>query len=143
MGKVDKNATETWWIASKDARAVVCRARKIAGKAPDVAKAENALHEAARLKRATLTESHVAIERAAAMAARLDQFMDSLKGTGRLKQFNLMFKRCRTEAISNGRGFMSYGNAMLRLRRQLIVLLQNGGKLEAGASLFAAVFGPK
>jgi hypothetical protein len=55
MGKVDKNAVETWWIAEVDARGVVTLARKIAGNAPDVVKAEAALHEAAREKRASLS----------------------------------------------------------------------------------------
>ena len=78
--------------------------------------------------------------RAGEAAAKLDRYMDSLRGTGVLREFNRAFKRRRMEAMLNGRGFMNYKAAELRLRRALIPLLQGGGNVQA-QSLFAEIFG--
>jgi hypothetical protein len=102
-------------------------------------KATAALHRAAADARSTLTPHDVAISRAAGAAAKLDAYMDSLRGTGVLVEFNRAFKRKRMAATASGEGFMSYSTAMLRLRKALVPLLQ-GGNVQT-QSLFAAVFG--
>lgn len=67
--------------------------------------------------------------------------MDSLRGTGVRKEFTKAYRRKRLAAGLRGEGFMSYGNAELRLRRALVPLLMNGGQPAVGASLFAEIFG--
>jgi hypothetical protein len=62
--------------------------------------------------------------------------MDGLRGTGRLREFNRMFKRRRMEAILNGRGFMSYAAAEARLRKALVPF---GGKWDSAACLRAII----
>jgi hypothetical protein len=57
-----------------------------------------------------------------------------------MREFTKMYKRRRLAAGLRGEGFMSYGNAELRLRRALIPLLMGGGKPAVGASLFAEIF---
>ena len=46
--------------------------------------------------------------------------MDSLRGTGVLREFNRAFKRCRMEAMLRGEGFMNYKTAEARLRKALV-----------------------
>jgi hypothetical protein len=94
-----------------------------------------------RNSQATLTEHDIAVSRAGEAAKRLDRFMDSLRGTGALKEFTKAYRRRRLAAAERGEGFMSYANAVARLRQGLIPLLMNGGKPVVGASLFAEVFG--
>jgi hypothetical protein len=140
MGKVDKNPVETWWIAEVDARGVVTLARKIAGRAPDVAKAEAALIEAAREKRATLTPNSVALDRARAMSQRLDAYLEQLRARGALKHFMKEYRRRILTAQLRGEGFMSFGHASLRLRRTVGAYLSGGRDIQT-ATLFADVFG--
>jgi hypothetical protein len=140
FGKLNPAATITYWIASKDARAVVVLARKIAGRAPDFATAEAAIIEAARQKRATLTSGQVAIERASVAAGRLNVYFEQMRKSGQLQVFNQIYRRRRLEAVACGRGFMSWSCAMARLRSALIPLLIGGGQPAAGSSLFAEVF---
>jgi hypothetical protein len=138
--KISARAAVVYWLREDEATAVMRKARKLAGRSPDLTKATSALTKAASDQRVTLTEHAVAMIRAAEAAKRLDQFMDGLRGTGRLREFNRMFKRRRMEAMLNGRGFMSYAAAEARLRKALVPLLQGGGNVHT-ATLFADVFG--
>jgi hypothetical protein len=114
-------------------------ARRAAGKSPDIATAISALHKAGADLKVTLTEHGTAMARAGEAAARLDRYMDSLRGTGVLREFNRAFKRRRTEAMLRGEGFRNYKVAEARLRKALVPLLQ-GGNVQT-ATLFADVFG--
>ncbi|MFY9954145.1 hypothetical protein [Bradyrhizobium sp.] len=80
--------------------------------------------------------------RAGVAAAKLDQYMASLRGTGVLREFNKAFKRRRMAAMLRGEGFMNYKAAEARLRRALVPLLQ-GGATVAPQSLFAQIFDQK
>jgi hypothetical protein len=138
--KIDARAAVVHWLREGEATAVMRQARRLAGKSPDIAQAENALHRAAAETRTVLTEHATAMMRAGEAAAKLDRYMDSLRGTGVLKEFTKAYRRKRLAAGLRGEGFMSYGNAELRLRKALIPLLQGGGKPAVGQSLFAQIF---
>jgi len=135
-------AFATLWCSADKARSVASRARNQADGA-DVEMSISALYESASKYQCKLTSHRVAMERAAEAAQRLDAFMDSLKGTGVLREFTKTYKRRRLAAAERGEGFMSYANAERRLRLALIPLLVNGGKPAVGASLFAQVFNQK
>jgi hypothetical protein len=138
--KIDPRAASVHWLREAQAKPVMNAARRIAGKSPDLTKATSALAKAASDQRVTLTEHAVAMMRAEEAAAKLNRYMDSLRGTGVLREFNRAFKRRRMEAMLRGEGFMNYKAAELRLRRALIPLLQAGGKPAVGQSLFAQIF---
>jgi hypothetical protein len=80
--------------------------------------------------------------RAANAAERLDRYMDSLKGSGTLKQFTHTYRPWR-KAAARGEGFMPFSVAELRFKRALIPLLMNGGKPPIGTSFFSAIFDTK
>lgn len=139
--KVYPRTVVVFWIMVANAKPVVKLARKLAGKNPDAGEAEGALRRAADECRATLTAHDVAVARAGAAAAhRLDEYLSSVRGTGTLRELNRAFTARRAAAKAVGRGFMSYGTALARLRLALVPLLQNGGKPTIGTSLFATVF---
>jgi hypothetical protein len=127
-------------LPETNARAVLKLARQRAGKSPDIATAQTALAQAAADQRVVLTAHPVAMVRAGDAAARLNSYMDSLRGTGRLREFTKEFKRGRIAANMRGEGFMSFSHAELRLRRALIPLLMGGGQPAIGQSLFAEIF---
>jgi hypothetical protein len=66
------------------------------------------------------------MQRAAGAARKLDEYLTSLKGTGVLREFTRSYKLRRKAAAANGHGFMSYQQALARLRNGLIPLLMNG-----------------
>jgi hypothetical protein len=129
-----------FWISAQQAKPIVRRARKNAGPAPNLTSASTALHEAAADQRATLTPHDVAMSRAGDAATKLDRYLESLRGTGTLKEFNRAFKEHRMAAMARGQGFMTYKVAQARLRRALVPLLANGRTIGPVQSLFAAVF---
>jgi hypothetical protein len=133
------DAVTSFWLPADKARAVAARARKIKGDAGDVEAVVGAVLEAALQLRVTLTEHDSAISRAGAMAARLDEFMHSLKG-GPLKEFNKQYKLKRQTAFAKGEQFMKYPIALARLRSAMIPVLMNNGNTVVGASIFAEVF---
>jgi hypothetical protein len=139
---IDPNAVEIYWLKAAQAAPLARLARKEAGRHPDVATARAALARAAGALRATLTPHHVAIERAGEAAAKLNRYMDGLRGTGVLKEFTKAYRRHRLAAAERGEGFMSFGNAEARLRKALIPLLVGGQNVGPVQSLFAEIFGP-
>jgi hypothetical protein len=144
-GKISTNAKITgtlaarWWTDAKTTIRIAGTARKLAGPDPDVAAATAAVARSAASLRATLTDDATAVSRASSAVVKLDAYMNSLRGTGVLKEFNRAYKRRRTEAAANGQGFMTYAVAEARLRRALIPLLV-GGKQANAQSLFAEIF---
>jgi hypothetical protein len=76
--------------------------------------------------------------RAGDAANRIEQHVDFLRRTGKLREFTRMYKQRRTAAAAQGLGFMTYPVA--ELRRALIPLLV--GKQDAAPmqSLFAEIF---
>jgi hypothetical protein len=107
--KLDARAASVHWLRETEARAVMKAARKHAGKSPDIETATAALHRAAASLKVTLTPHAAAMMRAGEAATKLDRYMDSLRGTGVLAEFNRAYKRRRTAASLRGEGFMSYG----------------------------------
>jgi hypothetical protein len=138
------DAVAVFWLpeAQAQARSVAARARAIVGDNPDTDAAISALQEAATECRSTLTSNDVAMTRAANAAERLDRYMDSLKGSGTLKQFTHTYRQWR-KAAARGEGFMPFSVAELRFKRALIPLLMNGGKPPIGTSFFSAIFDTK
>jgi hypothetical protein len=138
--KVLARSVAIFWIMEVDAKPVVTSARKIAGSGAGGNAAISALHQAANELRATLTDHQTAISRAGNAAAKLDRYLDSLQGSGALREFTRMYKRRRIEAKAAGLGFTTYKNAELRLRRALVPLLVSGQGVGPMQSLFAQVF---
>jgi hypothetical protein len=143
-GGLKPDAVAVFWLpeAQAQARSVAARARAIVGDNPDTDAAISALQEAATECRSTLTSNDVAMTRAANAAERLDRYMDSLKGSGTLKQFTHTYRLWR-KAAARGEGFMPFSVAELRFKRALIPLLMNGGKPPIGTSFFSAIFDTK
>ncbi len=78
--------------------------------------------------------------RAGDAAGRIEQHMELLRRTGRLREFTRMYKRRRIAAAANGQGFKSFKVAELRLRQALIPLLVDGRSIGAVQSPFAEIF---
>jgi hypothetical protein len=137
------DAVAAFWLLQDRARAVAAKARGLMAGGADVEGAVAALREAAVQLRVTLTAHDVAMARAGAAAHRLDAIVETLRACGMMREFTRQYKLRRAAATARGEGFMSYGNAELRLKRALLPLIQNGGKPVIGASLFAQVFNTK
>ena len=137
------DVVSTQWIDQRQAIAVTREARRFAGDRPDGATAADALARAAASQRATLTADHVAIERAGAASARIEQHLEALRAGGGLREFNREYTRLRSEARAAGHGFMSYSAATARLRRALIAVLVSNNVAEVAAArspILAKVF---
>jgi hypothetical protein len=139
--KISARGAMVFWLREAEAPLVLKAARRIAGRKPDIAQAENALYRAAADQRVTLTEHATAMMRAGDAAAKLDAYLASLKGTGLLSELNKAYRRKRMAAQLRGEGYMSYGTVMLRFKKALIpMLLQNGATVGPTQSLFAQIF---
>jgi hypothetical protein len=138
--KISARAAVVMWLREDEATAVMRKARKLAGRSPDLTKATSALTKAASDQRVTLTEHAVAMMRAGEAAKRLDAFIAQLRSRGAMREFTKMYKRRRMAATARGEGFMNYKAAELRLRKALVPLLQGGGQPAVGQSLFAQIF---
>jgi hypothetical protein len=137
VGRTSDTVAGRWWIHAHAAARVAAQARRFAGIAPDVASAIAAVQRSAALLGAILTADDVAISRAGAAMQRLDAMIETMRADGTLRQFNVRYKAGRAEAAAEGRGFISYGAAMQRLKLALIPGLQSGKPI---AGLFAEVF---
>jgi hypothetical protein len=91
--KLDPRAASVHWLPEDKARPVMRKARMLSGKRPDIETAVTALHKAAAGLKITLSDHHVAIERAGAMAARLDAFVAQLRACGKMREFTRAYKR--------------------------------------------------
>jgi hypothetical protein len=87
-----------------------------------------------------LTPHDVAITRASEAATKIDGYLEGMRKSGQLQQFNSQFKLRRMAATARGEGFMSYASALSRLRRALIPLLVGGRTVGPVQSLFAEIF---
>jgi hypothetical protein len=68
---------------------------------------------------------------------RLDMMIHKMKRDGSLHQFNARYKAERAAVLAEGKRYMSYNNALARLKMALIPGLQSG---KAISGLFAEVF---
>jgi hypothetical protein len=137
------DVVSTQWIDERQAIAVAREARRFAGDRPDGPTAADALARAAASQRTTLTPDHVAIERAGAASARIEQHLAALWRTGGLTEFNREYTARRNEARAAGHGFMNYSAATARLRRALIAVLVSNNVAEVTAArspILAKVF---
>ncbi len=73
-----------------------------------------------------LTPHDVAMARAGQAATKINGYLEGMRKSGQLQQFNSQFKLRRMAATARGEGFMTYASAMARLRRALIPLLVGG-----------------
>ena len=80
--KISARAAVVMWLREDEATAVMRKARKLAGRSPDLTKATSALTKAASDQRVTLTEHAVAMMRAGEAAKRLDAFIAQLRSRG-------------------------------------------------------------
>jgi hypothetical protein len=76
--------------------------------------------------RATLTDDVTAVSRASSAVVKLDAYMDSLRGTGTLEEFNRRYKAGREAARAQGQGFMGYSVVLGRFKLALVPMLQSG-----------------
>jgi len=140
-GKLNPRAAVVFWLPDGEARAVVKLARRAAGKKPDIAAATSALQRADADQRVTLTTHDVAMTRAGDALVRLDGYLEAMRRSGQLAEFNKQYKRHRMAAGLRGEGFMSFATAMARLRAALIPMLVNDGRQPmVGATMFAEIF---
>jgi hypothetical protein len=136
-GKVTGTAAARWWIAAQDAQRVATGARRLAGEGADAAKAIAAVMRSAGALGATLTPDDIALARAANSMLRLDAMLHEMGRDGTLREFNRRYAVGRAAAKAEGRGFMTYEQAMARLKRALIPGLTLGKPI---TGLFAEVF---
>jgi hypothetical protein len=80
------------------------------------------------------------MSRAGHAAGRIEEYIASMRARGAMREFTRAYKRRRTEAAANGKGFMSYAVAEARLRRALIPRLIGGQNVGPAQSLFAEIF---
>jgi hypothetical protein len=135
------DVVSTQWIDQRQAIAVTREARRYAGDRPDGPTAADALARAAASQRTTLTADHVAIERAGAAAAKVEQHLAALRKTGGLREFNREFAARRNEARAAGHGFMSYSAATARLRSAMVERLVGRDTIGPVGQLFEKIFG--
>ena len=98
-------ADQAWWCPAKAAGAIV-RAANANGR--DVAAAAAQLHT-------PLTDHTVVAQRVAEAVGRIDDSLKAAQRRGDLAFFNQLYKAQRVAAQAQGRGFMSYGLALLRI----------------------------
>src|SRR5437762_9561153 len=84
--KIDPRSAAVYWLPEDNAKPVLKLARRTAGKSPDLATATAALIQAATDLKVTLTPHATARQRAGQATAKLNRYMDSLRGTGVLKE---------------------------------------------------------
>src|SRR5260370_11042104 len=87
-GGAHGDVVSTQWIDERQAIAVTREARRFAGDRQDGATAADALARAAASQRVSLTADHVAIERAGAASAKVEQHLEALRASGGLREFN-------------------------------------------------------
>lgn len=121
-------AASAWWCPATDASRLVRHARKDSGDIP----------AAARELGVPVTAHHVAMQRAGAAVARIDAALAEAKRCGTMRFFNAEYRRRRQAAAAIGRGFMTYGRAMVRLRRAIAGVIAAGGAIST--SLVVQVF---
>jgi hypothetical protein len=138
--KISSAAIVVFWIDATKVRPVVRRARRLAGKCPTIDDATRALREAATDHRIALTDHAIALQRAGDASRQLDAYFEKARRSGKIAEFNRAFKLRRMVATANGRGFMSYKIAQMRLRRALIPILVSGGADGAISFSFASIF---
>jgi hypothetical protein len=129
-----------FWIMEVDAKPVVTSARKIAGKGAGGDAAVAALHRAATDLRAVLTPNDVAMTRAGNAAAKLDRYLDSLQGSGALREFTRMYKRRRTEAKAAGAGLHDVQERRAAAPSRIGPAARQRAKCRAGAIAFRGNF---
>jgi hypothetical protein len=137
--KITGTVVARWWIAARDAPRVAKAARQCAGANPNLPAATAALARSAAAVGATLTPDDIAISRASAAVTRLDVMVEQMRRSGQLQEFNSRYKRGRAGALAEGRGFMTYGIAMARLKAALVPHLigQSAGSMQG---LFEQIF---
>jgi hypothetical protein len=138
----DETIVETLWLPAEHARSIAAGARHIAAKNPDadVADLVAAIRAAAAERRVILTLHDTAMQRASANALALNGYVEKMRQSGALCEFNRQYKAHRLAAAARGAGAMSYATAMLRLRKALIPILVSGGADAAARFAFKAVF---
>jgi hypothetical protein len=157
--KIDPNALAVYWAAHGSASsevdwfsetqesdtvaaAVVKTARQLAGKAPEAATADAALHRSAAVQPHHIDPHAAMMGRAASAVKDIDAYLESWRKSGQLSVFNGRYKRERAAATASGRNFMTYPQALARLRRVLIPIMATRVQQGVG-TLFEQMFPEK
>jgi hypothetical protein len=104
-----------WWLHSRDVGRVIRQARK-----------DGDVEGAARALGIELAEHSVVAMRTESALAKLENGMQKAQRSGLLTQFNAQYRRRRLAAFEQGRGFMSYRTAQVRLQRVLVEIAATG-----------------
>jgi hypothetical protein len=134
------HVVSTQWISEAQAIAVTREARRYAGDRPDGPMAMDALARAAASQRTSLTQDHIAIERAGALSEKIERHLFALRKTGGLTEFNKAYTARRNEARAAGKGYMSYSTATARLRSAMVERLVGRDAIEPVGQLFEKIF---
>jgi hypothetical protein len=124
--KLDPRSASVHWLPEADARPVMRKAPKLSGRRPDIETATAALVKAAAGLKVVLTDHGTAMVRAGEAAERIERFVETLRASGKMREFTRAYKRRRMAATARGEGFMSYGVAELRLRRARLCRCSKG-----------------
>jgi hypothetical protein len=114
------------WCVARDASSVIRVARKRGDHIP----------AAARALGVTLTDHATVLARAKAAVAKIEAGMAWAQRTGVLHEFNQEYRRRRLEAQRRGERFMSYGQAMARLRCAITKVAAGGAPVAIVPEVF-------
>jgi hypothetical protein len=81
------------------------------------------------------------MKRAGDAARRIEEYVESMRAAGAMREFTRAYKARRLAASTQGKGFMSFAVAEGRLRRALISRLVGGQNAGPARSMFAEIFG--
>jgi hypothetical protein len=109
-------AESAWWCEAKQASAIVRRARQDHGDVEAAARALGVL----------VTAHAIAMQRSAAAVARIEVALAEAQRNGLMSHFNATYRSRREAALAVGKGFMSYGRAMARLRAAVVAIIARG-----------------
>jgi len=105
-----EGAEQAYWLAARDAGAVLAKARTDHGDIP----------RAAATLRVKCVDHGSLMQRTEEIVRRLDVRMKAAQTNGVMRVFNVQYKERRQKAFEQGKNFMGYSAARSRLRAALI-----------------------
>ena len=115
-GKTSGTIAGRWWLHAQDAARVASVARRLAGVGPDVRAAIAAVMQSAGSIGAILTADDIAIARADGAMRRLDAIDAQNESLRRPSSIQSQIQSRPRGGCGRRKGFMSYGNAVPRLK---------------------------
>ena len=123
-----KGASMAWWCRASDADQIA----HVAWMNGDVPGAAHRLG-------LTVTPHDVVVRRVGERTAKIDEAIKSAISDEVLKEFNAQYRSRRLAAKRDGQRFISYGQALVKLRKVVADAVASGGKIPT-RSFVAAVF---